>query len=184
MSRNQLLPWVALPVLLAGASCSQPSVLVYSAGFSFSKYDFLVFAKPIDGQTTALYGMDVEIANLMARYNMKIIGDKELPNLSLDAKAKTLFVRGAISTFNKTKNVITISFDDAITGKTVANVTASSAGNLYKPNDRNNALEAVTQPLIEALSREKGLAVRATAIAAAVPAPAPAPAPAVVPAVQ
>ena len=160
MNRNILLPTAALTLVLASVGCTPPTSMVYSAGFSFSKYDFLVFSKPSGGQTTALYGMDVEVANLMARYNMKIVGDREFTTLSQADKDKTLIVRFAISTFNKSENLITISFDDAISGKTVANLTTQAKGNLFKPADRTNALEIVSKPLTEALSNEKGLQVK------------------------
>jgi len=162
MNRIRLSLLTALLILTSGVSCTAPQVMVYSAGFSFSKYDFLVFGKPEPGQTTALYGLDVEVANMMARHNMTIIGDKEYPAMKPEDKSKTLFVRFAISTFNKKENLITISFDDAVTGKTVANLTSQARGNLFDPNDRNQALEAVSEPLAVALKNEKGLKVSTT----------------------
>ncbi len=159
MNRSRFLPLSGLTLLAAGVSCTPPQAMVYSAGFSFSKYDFLVFGKPVDGQTTALYGMDVEIANMMARYNMTIVGDKEFAGMKPEEKTKTLFVRFAISTFDKKQNLITISFDDAVSGKTVANLTSQAEGNLFKPSDRTKALELVSKPLSEALTNEKGLKV-------------------------
>ena len=161
MSRKRLLAYLVLPALVAAINCTPPQVMVYSAGFTFSKYDFLVFSKPLPGQTTALYGMDVEVANLMARCNMTILGDKEYVDIKPEDKARTLFVRFAITSFNKKENLITISFDDAISGKTVANLTSQAKGNLFDPSDRTKALERVSQPLSEALTREKGLMVTA-----------------------
>jgi hypothetical protein len=159
MTPKRFLPLAAIPLLLASVSCTPPTALVYSAGFSFSRYDFLVFGKSLPGQTTALYGMDLEIANMMARYNMKIVGDKEYEKLSPDDKTRTLIVRGGISTYNNKSNLITISFDDAVSGKTVANLTAQAKGDLYNPKYRTKALELVSKPLAEALSREKGLKI-------------------------
>jgi hypothetical protein len=57
------------------------------------------------------------------------------------------------------ENLITISFDDAISGKTVANLTSQAKGNLFKPSDRTKALDIVSKPLTEALINEKGLKV-------------------------
>ena len=162
MNRKQLVPTIVLSLLVGGVSCAPPSMLVYSAGFTFSKYDYLVFGKSAEGQSTALYGMDVEVANLMARYNMKIIGDKEYPSMSHEDQAKTLFVRFAVANYNKKISLITISFDDAVSGKTAANVTSQAKGNLIDPSDRAKALETVSRPLIEALTHEKGLKVSAT----------------------
>lgn len=163
MLQRRYLTLLAVPVLIAGVGCTPPQIMVYSAGFSFSKYDYLVFAKPAQGTTTALYGLDVEVANLMARYNMTIIGDKEFPGLKPEDKERTLFVRFAVTSSSKKINLITVSFDDAISGKTVANVTSQSDGDLFQPKYRTRALERVSQPLSEALTREKGLKVTSPA---------------------
>ena len=162
MNRNRLLPLLAISLFVAGVGCTPPQAMVYSAGFSFSKYDFLVFGKPVDGQTTALYGLDVEVTNMMARYNMTVVGNKEAEGMKPEEKAKTLFVRFAISTFNKKENLITISFDDAVTGKTVASLTSQAKGNLFNPKDRTKALELVSKPLSDALTNEKGLKITNT----------------------
>ena len=153
---------VTVSAALVTIACQSPQVMTYSAGFSFSKYDFLVVGKPIPGQTTALYGMDIEVANLMARHNMKILGDKEYVDLKPEDKLKTLFVRFSLTTFNTKKNLIAVSFDDAITNKTVANLTAQAKGDMYDPKVRLEALETVSQPLSQALKREKGLTVSVT----------------------
>ena len=53
-------------VVLLLAACTAPSMLVYSSGFTFSNYEYVVIAKP-DGRGTSssLYGTDVELANLL-----------------------------------------------------------------------------------------------------------------------
>ena len=161
MNRNRLLSLAAFSLLVGSVSCTPPQTSVYSAGFSFSKYDFCVFEKPGTGTTTALFGLDVEVANLMARYNMTIIGDKEQPGQKAEDKARTLFVRFALQTFNGGKgNLITISFDDAVSGKTVASITSQAKGSLFEPKNRTKALEAVSLPLSDALTREKGLTIQ------------------------
>ena len=161
MQLKKLRPIVALPLLLASLNCNHPAInfMVYSAGFSFARYDYLVFGKPEGEQSATLYGMDVETANLMARYNMTIVGHKEFGALPAESKAKTLIVRYAVSTFNKDKNIITISFDDALSGKAVASLTSESGGDLLDTDDRARALAGLTQPLADALTREKGLKV-------------------------
>ena len=171
MNTSRLMPIVAMPFLFASLNCKHPALnfMVYSAGFSFARYDFLVFGKPEGEQSATLYGMDVETANLMARYNMTIVGGKEFAALPSENKAKTLFVRYAVSTFNKDKNIITISFDDAISGKTVASLTSESDGDLLDPDDRAKALAGLTQPLADALTREKGLRVTSPTPAGTVP---------------
>jgi hypothetical protein len=159
MNRTQVLAFLCIPALVATVGCVGPSVFVYSSGFSFSKYDFLIFEKPDEGSSTPLYGMDIEVGNELAHYNMNIIGDKEFATMNPEDKPRTLYVRFAISSYNKMKNLIAISFDDATTGKTVATLTAEVYGSLMDPNHRANTIKQLVQPLSEALTREKGLKV-------------------------
>lgn len=146
-------------LVLGGVSCTPPHRMVYSAGFSFSKYDYLVVAKPATGTNTSMYGMDIEIANLLARYNMKIVGDKEFPALSDADKKRTLFTRFAVVSNSKKDNLITVSFDDAVSGITVASLTSRAKGDMFDVSDRNKAMESISTPLIDAIAREKGMSV-------------------------
>jgi hypothetical protein len=150
---------LAIPALVAALDCAPPHVLVYATGFSFAKYGYMVFVKPAESQSAALYGMDVEIANIMSRYGMTVAGDKEYLGLKPEDKARTLFVRFAVSSFQKNQNLIAISFDDAVTGRTVANLTAQAKGNLFEHGDRAKALARVSEPLVDALATEKGMKI-------------------------
>lgn len=151
--------WVIALAMLGGCS-TPPYRLVYSSGFTFARYDFIVVAKPDNATTSSsLYGFDIEFANLMARYNMKIVGDKEFETLTPAEKRQTLLARMSLIATNKKKNLISISFDDGVSGKTVASVTAEAKGNMFDTSDRTKAFEAVTDALLQALEHDKGLSV-------------------------
>lgn len=115
--------------------------------------------KPEEKTAPSLYGMDIELANMLTRYNMKIIGDKEYQTLTPSQKDRTLLARMSLVATSKKENLISISFDDAVSGKTVASVTAKAKGDMFDVSDRTKAMESVSDALIQALQRDKGLSV-------------------------
>jgi len=140
--------------------CATPNRIVYSSGFSFANYDYVVIAKPDSRDSvTALYGMDVEFANLISRYNMKVVGDKELGMLSPDFQKRALFARISI-TASKNRILLSVSFDDAITGRTGASITTLKRGNIFDVDDRTKVFEAASETIIRALQQDKGLKIR------------------------
>ena len=149
----------AMVGLLLIAACSVPYRLVYSSGFSFANYDYLVIGKPDLSSSTTLYGMDVEFGNLMARYNMNVIGNHDYERLPADEQKRSLFTRMSLIASGRKKNLITISFDDAVSGKTVASLTAKAKGDMFDASDRTEAMESVSRAIVQALQRDKGLRI-------------------------
>lgn len=149
-------PLLAALLLVA---CATPDRLVYSSGFSFAQYDYVIMGKT-DGPSTStsLYGMDVEIANLLAKYNMNIVGDKEFATMTLENQKRTLLARMAVSAGDD-RIVLTVSFDDAVTGRTGSSITGGAKGDLFDGDDRGEALEAVSGMIIKALQKDKGLQI-------------------------
>lgn len=145
--------------LITLAACHDDAMLVYSSGFTFSKYEYVIVAKP-DGQATspALYGLDVELANLLTRYNMKVIGDKEYGGLSADDRAKTLLARMALNA-SKKKLVITVSFDDMVTGRTGASVTTYADGDIFDSDSRTSAFNDAAGEIVKAVQHDQGLQI-------------------------
>jgi len=152
--------FVGLACLLTIAACAgPPSRLVYSSGFSFANYDYIVIAKPEGNNTiTSLYGMDVEFSNLMSRYNMKVIGDKEYAVLPQDVQKRTLTARMSITASAK-NTLMSVSFDDAVSGRTVSSISAYTKGNLMNLKSRTKAFEVVSESILRALEQDKGLKI-------------------------
>jgi hypothetical protein len=140
-------------------ACATPNRLVYSSGFSFANYDYIIIGKP-DGQATAtsLYGMDVEFANLLSKYNMNVIGDKEFASMSAEKQKRTLVTRMSVSASDN-RIVFTVSFDDAATGRTGSSVTGSAKGDIFDGDDRGEAFESVSSTVVKALQKDKGLQI-------------------------
>lgn len=133
--------------------------MVYSSGFSFANYDYVVIGKSEGGNTnTTLYGMDVEFANLMSRFNMRVIGDKEYGTLSPEVQKRTLNARMSV---NATGNriVLSISFDDAVSGRTGASITNHTDGDIFDVDDRVVAFESASETMIMAIEKDKGLKI-------------------------
>ena len=118
---------------------TQKNMLVYSSGFSFANFDYVIVDKP-DGRdtSTSLYGMDVEFANMMSRYNMKVIGSKEYAKLSPEVQNRTLDARMSVSASNN-RILLSVSFDNAVTGRTGPALPRIRTGNIFKTNDRMRA---------------------------------------------
>jgi hypothetical protein len=153
---------VGSTLVLSGCAASNTYRMVYSAGFSFANYNFLIVAKPVE-KNQALYGMDIEFANLMSRYSWKVIGDNEFRDLTPEQKQQTLFARLAvISSSDKDQSLLSVSFDDAVTGKTVASVTTESKVDMFNAGERTEAFESLSNAIVKALQRDKGLTVTET----------------------
>lgn len=145
-------------LLALAVGCASPDRIVYSSGFSFANYDFVMIAKPDGPGATTLYGMDVEVANLLSKYNMNIVGDKEFLTLPTEKQKRTLLARMSLSASDD-NIVMTVTFDDAVSGRTGASVTGGAEGDIFDGDDRGDAFEAVSHMLIKALAQDKGLTI-------------------------
>jgi len=148
---------LAALVALTG-SCGPKYRLVYSSGFSFAGYDFMIVAKPETGSAIPLLGMDIEFGNLMARHNMKIIGDKEFTRLPEEQQSRTLLARLALAS-SAESSMVSVSFDDALSGKTVASISQVAKGNMLDEDERTEALESLAEVVIDAIRKDKRLTI-------------------------
>jgi hypothetical protein len=151
---------IGLALAIGITACATPNRLVYSSGFSFANYDYVIVAKPsATDTTTALYGMDIEFANLISRYNMKILGEKEYNTLPQDVQKRTLLARMSLSA-NRKKILFTVTFDDAVTGRTGSSITSITEGDIFNLDTRTEAFEAISKTIIKALKQDKGLKIQ------------------------
>ena len=146
---------VGIVTLALLAGCSSPHKLTYSSGFSFANYDSIVIERP-DAADGAVFGLDIEFANLFSRYGMKVLGQKEYEALPAEAKARTLVAHLEHIT-GKERGLFSILFDDASTGKTLASVSGEAEGNMLDRDDRTEAFETISEALAEAIEKDRGL---------------------------
>ncbi len=154
---------ITLAFALTITACeTQKNMLVYSSGFSFANYDYVVVDKP-DGRdtSTSLYGMDVEFANLLSRFDMKVIGSNEYGKLPPEVQKRTLVARMSVSASNR-RILLSVSFDDAVTGRTGSSMTTYGMGNIFDANARMRAFSSASNTIILALQRDKGLHIAVT----------------------
>ena len=157
--KSSIISYLMLLATLMFIGCATPNRLVYSSGFSFANYDFVMIGKPdSNNTTTTLYGMDVEFANLLSSYNIRVVGDKEYLQLPSDTQKRTLFARIAITAGGE-RILLTASFDDAVTGKTGASITTYSKGDIFDPKARTKVFEDASVTIIKALRQDKGLVI-------------------------
>ena len=151
---------LCLVCALLFAACSTPNRLVYSSGFSFANYDYLVVSKP-DGRdtSTSLYGMDVDFANLMTRYNFRVLGDREFEQMTTEQKKRTLIARISMSSASS-RIMLTVSFDDAVTGKTGSSITTFTKGDIFKTKYSDQVFESASVTIIQALQADKGIVIK------------------------
>ena len=55
--------------------------------------------------------------------------------------------------------MLTVSFDDAITGKTGASITTYTNGDIFDPKARTAVFERASVTIIKALQQDKGLVI-------------------------
>lgn len=140
------------------SACSTPSRFVYSSGFSFSNYDYVIVAKTDNKSSTTLYGMDVEFSNLMSSYNMKVIGDKEYETMPHEKQLRTLNARMSM-TANSDRVILTVTFDDAVSGRIGSSITSFTKGNIFDESDRRDTWEKASSAIVQALKKDKTLTI-------------------------
>jgi len=152
--------FLATWLLVVACACGTHERMIYSADFSFASYQFIVVSKPGDANNHSsafLYSLDMEIGNVLSQYGLRVVGDKEAQEFTAEQKAKTLILRGAMDTFEDKRAALSVSFDDYVTGRTMANMTSSTDGNIFNHDDRMKMFEKFTRGLRKSLTEEKGL---------------------------
>jgi hypothetical protein len=151
---NRILAALLLGVVLAG--CSSTPDLSYTAGFSFAGVDAVAIASPASGSDSALYGLDILLHNALVRCHLQVLGEKDLEALTPEARARTLVARlGLVS--NGKRRLISLAFDGAASGKTVASLTVEARGDMLDAGDRADAFEPIEEALVDAVERDKGV---------------------------
>jgi hypothetical protein len=152
--------FLAVWLVVVACACGTHERLVYSADFSFASYQFIVVSKPSDANSHSsafLYSLDMQLGNVLSQYGMRVVGDKEIQDFTAEQKAKTLVLRGALDTYEDKRAALSVSFDDYVTGRTMANMTSASDGNIFNHDDRDKMFRKITEGLQKSLTEEKGL---------------------------
>lgn len=159
---------IMLSVLLL--ACAGNETVVYSNGFSFANYKYVVIDRD---DNSAAYGLDIRFGNAIADYHLAVVGSKEYDNLPYAQKKQVLGARVSVSG-DSDRIVMGIAFQDYLSGRTVASMGTSEKGDLFDKGDREDVFMVVFRSVALAINadRQKAAAVGARQVVAPSPAPA------------
>ncbi|GAB3375969.1 hypothetical protein NCG89_03990 [Spongiibacter taiwanensis] len=146
---------MALLLSLWLVGCANQENLVYSPGFSFADYQFIVLEK---GKSSGVFGFDLQLANTFTENQFQVLGDKEVANLPYEDKKQTL---GALLTVDGDDDSILlgISLQNFISGRTVATIGLAEDGKLTKKKERDRAYQQLAEALSEAIRKDRATVV-------------------------
>ena len=153
---SKLLLGLLLGATLAG--CSSPPRLTTSSGFSFAQVDTVAVAKATAADEAALYGLDIQLGNLLSHCQLHVVGEKDLEALAPEARARALVARLSLVTSDE-RRLLSLAFDGAASHKTLASLTVVVRGDLLDARDRRDAFEPLAEAVIAAVERDKGVEI-------------------------
>ena len=125
------------------SSCSTDKTMI-AKGVDLKKYEY---ASIVKGQTIHGTETDIEIEpgiyDALEATRLKMIGEHRLNDITEEQKEKLILVKYA-ATSNEAKSTLSISFEDYMTGKTVASCRSSNRFALTRQKDVNRAIKKLT----------------------------------------
>lgn len=161
---------IMLSVLLL--ACAGNETVVYSNGFSFANYKYVVIDRD---DNSAAHGLDIRFGNAISDYHLAVVGSKEYDNLPYAQKKQVLGARVSVSG-DSDRIVMGVAFQDYLSGRTVASMGTTEKGDLFDKGDREDVFLIVFRSIAIAINsdRQKAAAAGSRQVAAPVVAPAPA----------
>lgn len=131
-------------IVLLGAlvlsSCSTDKTMI-AKGVDLKKYEY---ASIVKGQTIHGTETDIEIEpgiyDALEATRLKMIGDHRLNDITEEQKEKLILVKYA-ATSSEEKSTLSVSFEDYMTGKTVASCRSSNRFALTRQKDVDRAIK-------------------------------------------
>ena len=135
-------------IVLLGAlvlsSCSTDKTMI-AKGVDLNKYGY---ASIVKGQTIHGTETDIEIEpgiyDALEATRLKMIGEHRLNDITEEQKEKLILVKYA-ATSDEGKSTLSISFEDYMTGKTVASCRSSNRFALTRQKDVNRAINKLAK---------------------------------------
>lgn len=140
-------------------ACAGNETVVYSNGFSFAKYDYVVIERD---DKSAAYGLDVKFGNVISDYHLAVMGSKEYDNLPYAQKKRVLGARVSMSG-DSDRIVMGVAFQDYLSGRTVASMGTTERGDLYDKGDREKVFLIVFRSIAVAINEDRQNAITAGA---------------------
>jgi uncharacterized lipoprotein YajG len=135
---------IILLSVMAFSSCSTDKTMIAN-GVDLKKYEY---ASIVKGQTIHGTETDIEIEpgiyEAIESTRLDMVGDRRVNELSEKMKGKLVLVKYA-ATSSEDGSTISVSFEDYMTGKTVASCRSSNHFALTRQRDVNKAIKKVAK---------------------------------------
>ena len=129
-------------------SCSTDKTMI-AKGVNLNKYEY---ASIVKGQTIHGTETDIEIApgiyDAIESTRLKMIGDHRVNELAEVQKEKLVLVKYA-ATSSQDESVLSVSFEDYMTGKTVASCRSSNKGAWTRQKDVDKAIRKLARRIMK-----------------------------------
>ena len=133
---------------LAFASCSTDKTMI-AKGVDLNKYEY---ASIVKGQTIHGTETDIEIEpgiyDAIESTRLKMVGERRLTDLSGQQKEQLVLVKYA-ATSNEAKSTLSVSFEDYMTGKTVASCRSSNRFAFTRQRDVDRAIRKLAKRIMK-----------------------------------
>ncbi len=130
-------------IVLLGAlvlsSCSTDKTMI-AKGVDLKKYEYASLTQTKNGfGTTTDIEIEPGIYDAIEATRLQMVGERRIEELSSDQKGKLVLVKYS-ATSTQEQSVLSVSFEDYMTGKTVASCRASSKGAWTRQRDVDRAI--------------------------------------------
>ena len=124
------------------SSCSTDKTMI-AKGVNLNKYEY---ASIVKGQTIHGTETDIEIEpgiyEAIESTRLKMVGERRVNDLTTEEKEKIVLVKYA-ATSNEATSTLSVSFEDYMTGKTVASCRSSNRYALTRQRDVDRAIRKI-----------------------------------------
>ena len=132
----------------AFTSCSTDKTMI-AKGVDLNKYEY---ASIVKGQTIHGTETDIEIEpgiyDAIESTRLKMVGERRLTDLSGQQKEQLVLVKYA-ATSNEAKSTLSVSFEDYMTGKTVASCRSSNRFAFTRQRDVDRAIRKLAKRIMK-----------------------------------
>ena len=132
----------------AFTSCSTDKTMI-AKGVDLNKYEY---ASIVKGQTIHGTETDIEIEpgiyDAIESTRLKMVGERRLTDLSGQQKEQLVLVKYA-ATSNEAKSTFSVSFEDYMTGKTVASCRSSNRFAFTRQRDVDRAIKKLAKRIMK-----------------------------------
>ena len=129
---------------LALSSCSTDKTMI-AKGVNLNKYEY---ASIVKGQTIHGTETDIEIEpgiyDAIEATRLQMVGERRIEDLTKQEKEKLVLVKYAATSI-ESKSTLSVSFEDYMTGKTVASCRSSNSFALTRQRDVDRAIRKLAK---------------------------------------